>query len=114
MDDITKYIVNNYWGLLTSEEKTAYKLILGEQKGQEIFSPELQKRFRAAWDSKNPNVLSLLDDGPEEFFRSIRDRILREYSEMIILNLCPKCNSLARTPKAKQCSKCFHSWHAEN
>jgi hypothetical protein len=114
MDDITKYILSNYWGLLTSEEKIAYKLILGEQKSLEIFSPELQNRFKASWTSKNPKVASLLADGNEEFFQSIRDRILRDHSDKIILNLCPKCNSLARTPRATQCSKCFHSWRVES
>lgn len=37
--------------------------------------------------------------------------IIDKYSNNIILNYCSKCNKLTRTPKAKQCKNCFHSWH---
>jgi hypothetical protein len=28
-----------------------------------------------------------------------------------VLNCCPKCDALAKTPKARQCRYCFHDWH---
>lgn len=34
----------------------------------------------------------------------------RDYSSEIYLNKCKKCNELARTPLAKQCRLCGHSW----
>ncbi len=39
----------------------------------------------------------------------IATRILKKHPEVI--NNCPKCKRLARTPKAKQCRYCFHSWY---
>jgi ribosomal protein L40E len=29
------------------------------------------------------------------------------------LNLCPKCNGIARTPEAKQCRYCKYTWRNE-
>lgn len=48
--------------------------------------------------------------GKESLREHIAKRILAEHGEEII-NLCPKCGALARTPLAKQCRSCFHDWH---
>jgi hypothetical protein len=42
------------------------------------------------------------------FYQRASDRILRDHE--VFLNRCPYCNSLARTPTAKQCGKCFKRW----
>ena len=39
----------------------------------------------------------------------IATRIIKEHPEVI--NNCPKCNRLTRTPMAKQCRYCFHTWY---
>lgn len=36
---------------------------------------------------------------------------MKEAPEKVFLNNCPKCNKLARTPYARQCRHCGHSWH---
>lgn len=38
----------------------------------------------------------------------IATRIIKEHPEVI--NNCPQCNRLARTPKAKQCRHCLYTW----
>lgn len=37
--------------------------------------------------------------------------MITDYSDKIILNNCPTCKKLARTPKAKQCRFCGFDWH---
>ncbi|MBT2622252.1 hypothetical protein [Chryseobacterium sp. ISL-6] len=47
---------------------------------------------------------------PEEFELEVAKRIMAETPEKVFFNNCPKCYKLARTPRAKQCRYCGHSW----
>ena len=55
-----------------------------------------------------PNALALIELGEQAFSELLRDRIVREYPTL--LNRCPNCAKVPRTPTAKQCPWCFHSW----
>ena len=61
--------------------------------------------------ANNKEVLALLANGAERFFVTVRDRILKECKDEVVLNYCPRCGALTRTPKAKICPKCSFSWH---
>ena len=50
-----------------------------------------------------------LEIGFNKYREMVAERIWDEHKNEIELNLCPKCNSLTRTPLAKQC-KCGNSW----
>jgi hypothetical protein len=89
MDELTAYIIKNYIHLMTILERAAYKNL----------------------DVKDYRVKELLKNGAEPFLQSVCERILREHREELIINRCPKCEALARTPFAKQCPKCFFDWH---
>jgi hypothetical protein len=74
---------------------TKRERIRGFNKAQRMLSPEIEGHLK---------------DGEEAFLVSVRDRILQEHGAGI-LNLCPRCGTLARTAQAKQCHKCFYDWH---
>lgn len=61
--------------------------------------------------TEDPEILSLLNNGREEFYIKTATRILQETPDKIFFNHCPKCNQLARTPYARQCRHCGYSWH---
>jgi hypothetical protein len=111
MDELSKYIFNYYTHLMTEREKAAYKSIHAEEKAQNVNDTRLSHMLREKWVSSDPEVKALIADGPEAFMKSVCDRILRERPEQVYFNYCPKCGALARTPMAKQCPKCFYSWH---
>ena len=113
MDELTEYIFNHYHNLLTVEEKTAYKSILGERKIEDAESPAMKKMLRRGWVSTDPKVQALLANGAETFMDGVRDRVMREHRDEVFLNLCPRCGALARTPSARQCPKCHLSWHGD-
>src|SRR5215207_10619590 len=113
MDELTKYIFDNYAYLMTIPEKKAYKSILCEEKAESSDSPKMQSLLRRKMVSSEPQVLSLLENGKESFLVSVRDRILRESADEVYLNHCPRCEALARRPQSKQCPKCFYSWHGD-
>ncbi|NOT91641.1 hypothetical protein [Ferruginibacter sp.] len=57
------------------------------------------------------NISELTNDGYEAYKLRIAKRIFNAHKEELELNLCPKCNKIARTPLAKQCRFCHHDWH---
>jgi hypothetical protein len=113
MDDLTQYIFDYYYNLLTAEEKAAYKSVLGALKIESAESPKMKEMARRFWVSADPKVQALLADGSEAFMERARDRVLREHADEVFLNHCPRCGAMAKTPRAKQCPKCFLSWHGD-
>ncbi len=55
-------------------------------------------------------VNELVELGEKTLEANIAERILRDNRKEVINN-CPKCGKLARTPKAKQCRYCQYDWH---
>lgn len=113
MDALTRYVFYYFGRFQTPQEAAAYKSFIAEEKARSFDSAKIQKILRQDWVSTDTEVLKILEDGSEQFLINVRDRILREHSESVFLNLCPKCGSLARTPQAKQCQQCFFSWHEQ-
>lgn len=111
MDETTDWILYNYSHLLTAHEKAARRSLLAEKKIAESDSTQMRDQLRRGWVSSDPAVLRLLEHGEERFAQSVRERVFRERRDD--LNFCPKCRALAKTPSARQCPKCFHSWHEE-
>ena len=113
MDELTRYVVTYYPELMTVKERAAYKALVAEKKAENAGPGSLQDMILKKWGTKDPDVLALLENGPEEFLHNVRGRILREHPDQVFLNYCPKCGALTNTPKAKQCPKCFFSWHEQ-
>jgi hypothetical protein len=127
MDEITKsYIFSYYYHLLTLREKTAYWTMVAEAKV--AFHKEwVRKRVKdedeadevlalhpsdwEQWISTDQEVRALLANGRDEFIIAVCERLLREEKDKIYFNRCPRCQAVTRTPTAKQCPKCFFSWH---
>jgi hypothetical protein len=59
---------------------------------------------------EDKSIGGLTDNGYEAYKRRITEIIFKEHGDELELNLCPKCGKIARTPLAKQCQFCFHSW----
>ena len=94
MNQIQRYIFTYFPDALTDNERAAWKSAITKEKIRSIEGTHQATLMRKNWISADPEVLALLAEGDEIFF-----------------NYCPKCQALAHTPKAKQCPKCFYSWH---
>lgn len=106
MDELTKYLFDNYSHLLTIQENMAWRHYTYIAEGHK----DIAESFRNNYKQKQ-GIEILINAGEEEFYSMVKNRILREHSQEISLNYCPKCGSLARTPRAKQCLKCKYDWH---
>jgi len=109
VDDVTKYVFYHYRRLLTESEDWAYRATMTSVKGDASIS-EYYAKFLPANEALRKEFHRLLADGPEKFLVATRDRLLKDHQDEIVLNHCPSCGALARTPQAKICFKCGHNW----
>jgi len=118
---LTWYVIS-YFPFMTRAEWRAHRTFITEAKIQAGYSPETfdlgDRTLIAAGGeplrTSDPEALSLMTDGLDAFLRRTRDRILRDHADQVVLNYCPKCGGLAKTPMAQQCHWCFHDWHPRN
>ena len=111
-EDTAKYIITYYSHLLPLREMAALKhqRSLIKLDGDEDES-RMRFYYRRGLLSKDPEVLDLLNAGPNEFIIKCAERILKKDPDKVFLNQCPVCKKLARTPYARQCRYCGHNWH---
>jgi hypothetical protein len=106
--ELTDYIIQYYSHLMSHNEKQAHLNIIYLQKTER--NESMRNSFtQRGWIIHKPEYDDLLKDGYGIFFENVAKRIFRENE--VVLNLCPQCQKIARTPLAKQCRFCFHSWH---
>jgi hypothetical protein len=96
-EHLTKYVIDYDGRLMTRAEWLAYRAFLAEGKIQHGYSPELLKDLRTG----DPEAMSLMSQGVEQFRLQVRERILRDHQDKVFLNYCPRCGGLAKTPKAR-------------
>lgn len=110
MDELTAYVLNNYMKLMTLQEYRAWTRLVLEEKKTPVAQIAIE-RLTSQWGKDGAIIGMLLEQGHEKFLTTVRDRILRDCSDQIVLNRCPKCSGLTRTPRAKQCLSCGLDWH---
>lgn len=114
LDEKTRYVFVNYQHLMTPHESAAYKSFIGNAKSEGTENQNLKAFYQKRLISQEPEVISLYEMGFVNFAKTFVERLIKERGNEVFMNYCPKCSVLARTPKAKQCPKCFYSWHEED
>ena len=59
----------------------------------------------------DPQVEEAMAEGHEAFRERVYRRILSELVGLGLINRCPACRRVVRTPQARQCFWCGHDWH---
>ena len=112
--DKVEYVLNNYYSF-TSKEGLFLKTILlaSKIKTQNLDkdSPILKLKKQINWEFENSKLLDCLKQGENSTKSWYVDQLIANYKDQIHFNHCPNCNTITRTPKAKQCQNCFHKWH---
>ena len=113
MDQKTaNYIVTYYSSLMSDNEKIAFRHYSSTIKLEGNKNPKMLDMYKVkGWISDNTEILSLLENGYDNFEVNAAKNILQNFPEEVFLNNCPKCNKLARTPFAKQCRFCGFDRH---
>jgi hypothetical protein len=108
---LAAYVWDNYPQYLTPTEARAGLPVLAAAKA-EIGHPDVAAfvRKRHGLDD-DPAVVSKLAGGTDAFRLLAAERILREHADAVIVNRCPRCHRVVRTPRAAQCFWCGFDWH---
>jgi hypothetical protein len=114
-NELARYIVTYFTELLTQKEKLGLKHLRSKYKiehsnHRDNIDLRVQAYKRIGWITEDKDVLELVSGGEDELDRKIAARILAEHSDKVFINNCPSCGRLARTPFARQCRHCGHSW----
>ena len=117
--EVAHYIVRFHRRLMTDAERRAQDYLFVVMKatmGRSNIAAQIEARnskLRSRSLSDDPDVLRLASDGYEAFELRTAKRIFEECGDNVILNCCPKCGELTRTPTAMQCRFCAYDWHGE-
>jgi hypothetical protein len=111
--ELTHYIWNHFAHLMTDFEQRVGRAATAREKAAASQGEAMKRMLSTRWGLLgDPDIDSALSAGPEAFRRSVCCRILSERGDEII-NRCPRCHRVVRTPKARQCFWCGHDWHRD-
>jgi hypothetical protein len=112
--ELTRYVWDYHGRLMTEFELKIGRAIFGRAKAATTSSPETAEAMARKWGGVgDPEIDAALADGAEAFRRRVRERVLAENGpEVAPVTRCPRCDTVARTPWAKQCFWCGYDWHA--
>jgi hypothetical protein len=113
--DLSNYIVTYFTDLLTGQEQMGLKHLrskyrLEQSDNRDVIEQRVQAYRRLGWLTDDKEILELANAGEQELDTKIVDRILTEHRDKVFINNCLVCGRLARTPSARQCRYCGHSW----
>jgi hypothetical protein len=114
-NELSRYIATYFTYLLTTQEKLGLhhlrsKYRIENPHSRDNIQQRIQAYKRTGWLTEDKKILELVSSGEEELDRKIAEQILSQHRDRVFINNCPKCGRLARTPFAKQCRHCGHSW----
>ncbi len=110
---LARYLWNNYAYLFSPEDRDAMKFFIGQQKALGTENSQLAARIREVFGSgvRGDAVAKLLSEGEDEFRRRACEELLTTRPDQVVVNRCPNCSRIARTPRSQQCLWCGHDWH---
>ncbi len=110
--ELKKYLIEQCRKWMLPEELKALRRSTLTEFGQEstnkIASRNIKMELIYGFNDDKTNELVSL--GKDELENQIAIRLLKDHEQELINN-CPSCGALARTPFAKQCRFCRHDWH---
>jgi hypothetical protein len=113
--ELKMYILIYYRHLMTANECLAEQHLKAQEwirlcAGDSNRIQQVPEMFRGGL-TDNAEALQLASRGSERLYEAVVTRILSECRDEVVINLCPACQRLARTPKARQCRFCGFDWH---
>lgn len=112
---LAEYVLAHYPHLMTPHERAVVRHLtaLYKDRGKPPepgTADEIPPFPLERWTSADPAVRADAQAGWEEARGRIAERIVRDHAGEAYLNRCPHCAALTRTPRARLCLVCGHTW----
>ncbi|WP_052830320.1 hypothetical protein [Gynuella sunshinyii] len=101
------YAVDNFRHFLSDSERVALDAVALNVTG--LGDDKVSIHIKGCAEPSE-DVRELLKDGMSALRRKLATKLLSEYRNEIYTNSCSKCGKLPKTPKARMCTWCGHSW----
>lgn len=109
--ELDRYVWDYYSQLLSDFELRVQRVHRTEHKAADASEP-MARALRDRWGcGGDAEVGAALADGWESFRSAVRARLVREHAADLVINRCPACHCVVKTPLARQCLWCGHDWH---
>ncbi len=109
--ELTRYVWNYLTSRMTSFERRVRHAIIGREKLAKLNAPPEYPLYASWGRTDEAEVNTALADGHEVYRRRVCMRVLVDCTD-IVVNRCPRCERVLRTPLARQCLWCGFDWHA--
>jgi hypothetical protein len=116
LDEETRYVLEHYHRLLNPLEVRVLNYV--GARCPSLHEPTEAEREECGFCDETYHYRTdaafmaiVRSNGLLPFLAAARDRLLTDHRSEIVMNRCPRCNRLCRTPKARQCFLCGHDWH---
>lgn len=115
-DVLVDYIYSSQETLMTEDERLALDVFMVrlQAKGlSDVGNQQAADQLLAdSGQLDNAAVNQLLEGGDFAFQQRVVDRVLHaEALGELVINRCPSCGKIVRSPLARQCLWCDHDWH---
>ena len=108
--ELKKYLLEQCRDWMLEEEKVVLRRLSLTEYGDTTTrkSALAEYKMELLYKFQDDHVNKMVSLGKTQAEENIARRILKDNPD--ILNTCPKCGKLARTPKARQCRFCGNKW----
>ncbi|MHC4884953.1 MAG: hypothetical protein ACYTGH_07705 [Planctomycetota bacterium] len=110
--ELNAYVFKNYSNFLTKEESEILQAIEANHKA-ESYGMKKMKAYLKKHEAKGKKAAKSRSLAQEQkmFQTQVRNRVLEAHKDEVVINRCPECDNVVKTPRSKQCLWCNHSWH---
>lgn len=109
-ETLKHYIWHNYRQLLSQFEREVDLVVIVRQHAQKANAQLAQDILDRHGRCGEPAIEAALEAGFAAFYQRISDRLLTEHPDQVVINRCPICHKILRTPRARVCVWCGHTW----
>lgn len=116
---LADYVLQHYPQLMSEHERAVYRHLTMLFKHRDLGPPPpgtaaateaVEGPFRSRL-SDDPAVVADAQAGWDAARERIAERIVGDHPDVVYLNRCTKCSALTRTPTARLCLSCGHTWY---
>ncbi|MGC4006447.1 MAG: hypothetical protein QM811_26315 [Pirellulales bacterium] len=111
----TRYVWNHFQDRMTEFEKRIGSALFWRERADLVTDSRVMiDMLRNKGEIGVVEVDAALSDGHEAYRRKVRDRLLADLEDPIVIHRCGRCRKVLRTPLARQCLWCGYDWHGSD